>query len=83
MGTATEPRGSDPRVADTATPPRFDLPASRVHRHADARGPFWVVVCTCGAPASREFDGPDGGVTAEYAKALHDMAHADELAVVS
>lgn len=62
--------------------PTSDGPVSRVHRHTDDRGPFWVAVCPC-PWASREFDGPDGGVAAEYAKALHDMTHADEAEATS
>jgi hypothetical protein len=69
-------------VNRTVTASPTNIPVARVHRHADDRGPFWVAVCPC-TWASREYDGPDGGVTAEYAKALHDMAHTDELEAAS
>jgi hypothetical protein len=59
--------------------PTNDVPASRVDNHADDRGPFHRVVCACGH-ASPEITDP---VVAEYAKALHDMSHVDEMEAAS
>jgi hypothetical protein len=73
--TALEPRGGEPRAADTATPPR---PTLTIHQHRDDHGPFWVVTCTFGCPESPSFDGPNGGIAAAYWEAAHDLRHEDE-----